>query len=472
MSTNIPAMTYPGRRASTQEMSPRGPPPHAVPHAPRPSTSRSTRRDSYSPLLTTVHKRHALMKERIEQRWAEVNEQLLVMKAEIRQRWRCKEEPSRAQTALLLGVDGPPSTGGSGQRGRNVRREMAAAAGRAVDEGMLADPTNADVLQVHDGQEQRDGEERSFSVDGRRRQRRADAAVASAAFGLEPEADSLPPTPRPPPPDAFTAHADRWERHSLQPLFDPAVASPTSSSSLPGAAALSHAAPLPTSPSAPSALPQTAPARPLTPRHAYSVYLSSTIKNLVALLMQLDKAAMSSIRSSFQHHPDGLQLYAFVLIAMTYMRSCVGSREDIAALIEMFRDIDVNGDEVMEWEEFTSHLVQLASTYGEDTTGSQLPHFTPSIVEDVSTHDRVCDVVRYVPALKKIVLFERNSRRFKVYSTDLKALTTVRGHRAPLLCCEYWEKVAPHTRDVRMQLSPTSALTLFPRCVCCRVGCC
>lgn len=32
----------------------------------------------------------------------------------------------------------------------------------------------------------------------------------------------------------------------------------------------------------------------------------------------------------------------------------------------MFREIDVNGDQSMEWTEFTSYLVELASSYYED----------------------------------------------------------------------------------------------------------
>ena len=431
---------------------------HPPMHSSRPnSASRSHARDTYTPLLTTVHMRHAMMKERIEQRWKEVNHQLRHMRREIRQR---KLAPHTAASPLLDG-EGRGAVGGGSD---GVRQAMAIVASNMVEElraGSMAVSGGGekvvDVLKVHADeddaaeskqQEEVVGDTSAASSDGsdRRKDKVRDAVNSSGnEFGLQEAHDDSDDNEEDTDDeddsgDLYSQHAAHWQQQTLQPIFVPnnnplspkaaasrpmTAADPLNSASATSAASL----PLPSSP-------------PLTPRHSYSVHLSSTIKNLVALLMQLDKHAMSSIRASFQHHPNGLTLYSYLLIAMTYMRSCVGSREDIAALIEMFRDIDVNGDQVMEWEEFTSHLVQLASTYGEDTTSSQLPHFTASSTEDTSTHDRVCDMVRYVPALKRLILFERNSRRYKVYSTDMKALAVVRGHRSALLCCEYWEKGA------------------------------
>ena len=364
------------------------------------------------------------MKSRIQQRWSDAVSQLSIMRRELRARAHPSHlPPTRAQTAQLLGVDAPLPPAGSPSR-----RDVARVAVRVVEEGGLT-VRQADVLRVHG-----EDDEGEREAQGGRRRLRGDAFPPSS-FGLHPGPSPDPsPPPTPHPPDAYAVHSAQWDAQCLRPVFS--AAPPTTNGPSPSPS--QHDQPL--TPADPSPV-TAAPTRPLTPRRAYSVYLSSTIKNLVALLMQLDKQAMAHIRSSFSHHPEGLDLYTFVLIASTYMRSCVGSKEDIAALIEMFRDIDVNGDEVMEWDEFTSHLVQLASTYGEDTTSSQLPHFTPSMVEDTSTHDRVCDVVRYIPALKRCVLFERNSRRFKLYSPhDIKPLCTVRGHRSPLLACEYWEK--------------------------------
>ena len=431
---------------------------HSPAHSPRPnSANRPPARDTYTPLLTTVHMRHAMMKERIEQRWKEVNQQLRHMRREIRQR---KFAPHTAASPLLDG-EGRGGSMGGGLGG--VRQAMALVAGKMVEElrgGSGLNETGekvVDVLKVHaddddvaeSKQQEVVAEDGMAASDGseRRKDRLRDATSSSGnEFGLQ-EADDDSDDDSASDDDGHSAdlynqHAAHWQQQTVQPIFVPSndPLSPKAAASRPMTAsdALNANSASFTSNSATAPPPPSSP--PLTPRHSYSVHLSSTIKNLVALLMQLDKQAMSSIRASFQHHPNGLTLYSYLLIAMTYMRSCVGSREDIAALIEMFRDIDVNGDQVMEWEEFTSHLVQLASTYGEDTTSSQLPHFTASSTEDTSTHDRVCDMVRYIPALKRLILFERNSRRYKVYSTDMKALAVVRGHRSALLCCEYWEK--------------------------------
>ena len=107
-----------------------------------------------------------------------------------------------------------------------------------------------------------------------------------------------------------------------------------------------------------------------------------------------------------------------------------------------------------QFDEFTSHLVQLASTYGADSGSSASsgpsttqPHFIhvslPSC-EDQSLHSRPCEIVKFfggsgVPGtagVHKLVLLERNSRLLKIYNTELQLLKTLRC-RAPILTVEY-----------------------------------
>jgi WD40 repeat protein len=109
----------------------------------------------------------------------------------------------------------------------------------------------------------------------------------------------------------------------------------------------------------------------------------------------------------------------------------------IDALCEMFREIDVNDDGTMQWEEFTEHLVELASTYYQDYHDDHTPHYQYDLMTDTSHHDYPCEYVRYFPGLDRCVVFERSSRRFKLYDKNLKLIKVVRGHRSPMLAAEY-----------------------------------
>lgn len=252
--------------------------------------------------------------------------------------------------------------------------------------------------------------------------------------------------------------------------------------------------------------------RALSPRSLYNESQRVLLKNLVALLMQLDESVLQAIRAEFAAMDSrsdaagtgqgkGLVIYEFVLMLCTHIgmgaaaassalapspaasvaataapasastalvplsssataltvapgggvgglsRRSVTGAADMAALLSMFREVDVDSNNVMEWSEFTSHLVQLASTYGADTGLQSAPHFVPVQVpsqEDQSLHSRPCELVHWfggsgvpgTPGLQKLVLIERNSRLVKVYDTDLSLLRSHRC-RAAVLAVEY-----------------------------------
>jgi len=175
---------------------------------------------------------------------------------------------------------------------------------------------------------------------------------------------------------------------------------------------------------------------PLTPRSIYSKVNADKLRNMVALLMRLDMDAMRRIREEFRRRHWALSVYDFVLVTQANMPSA-SSAEETDALVAMFREIDVNGDGTMQWEEFTSHLVDLASSHYQESKDEHMPHYRYSLLEDTSSHDYHCDFMRYFPGLERLVVFERSSRRVKLYDTKLRLKRMLRGHRGPLLSAEY-----------------------------------
>ena len=81
----------------------------------------------------------------------------------------------------------------------------------------------------------------------------------------------------------------------------------------------------------------------------------------------------------------------------------------------------------------------------------KLPTYSYSINdEDTTPHDCPCDALFHFTNLDKIVLFEKRNVVFKLYNSNLDLLTTVRGHRGPLLsatCNEKHQQIITTSED-------------------------
>lgn len=93
-----------------------------------------------------------------------------------------------------------------------------------------------------------------------------------------------------------------------------------------------------------------APSGSMTPRSSYSAKNEERLRAMVNVLMQLDESGMTKIRKAFERHGWELNCYEFVKIMQCNMAMSTGTFQEMDALCEMFREIDVNGDNTMEWE--------------------------------------------------------------------------------------------------------------------------
>lgn len=72
------------------------------------------------------------------------------------------------------------------------------------------------------------------------------------------------------------------------------------------------------------------------------------------LMMMLDNEKLAALEEEFNEHPNGIELPNFI-----WLMKCAISHppeekyELVNGLIKLFQDIDINGDNQMEWAEFT-----------------------------------------------------------------------------------------------------------------------
>jgi hypothetical protein len=112
---------------------------------------------------------------------------------------------------------------------------------------------------------------------------------------------------------------------------------------------------------------------------------------------------VSSLRQEFQQKDRGLSIAEFVHVMIRFVQSASQTEENsrlqslteeqlVANLCELFAQIDINGDGSMEWEEFTSFIVDTGLTVKNHQPNSiQLYHHVQW--EDCSKHTTFIDRV-------------------------------------------------------------------------------
>jgi hypothetical protein len=134
----------------------------------------------------------------------------------------------------------------------------------------------------------------------------------------------------------------------------------------------------------------------------------------------LHKKKMYIIEQCFHKVGKGLDIKQFckvMLEHLEYDKQDLALRERIAlALIDLFKEIDVNGDETMEWEEFSDHIISLGLLRNDRSFKNVIKNYYPSEnIVDKEKHETGIERVYYFDKLKQLIVLEKDSPRFKVY---------------------------------------------------------
>jgi hypothetical protein len=105
------------------------------------------------------------------------------------------------------------------------------------------------------------------------------------------------------------------------------------------------------------------------------------------------------------------------------------------ALIELFKEIDVNGDGTMEWEEFSNHIIELGLLRNDRSFKNMIKSYFPSeTIVDREKHDNSIENLYYFENLKYLFSVEKDSSRFKVYGiNNANLLYEVNAHKGSIL---------------------------------------
>eukprot|EP00743_Colponemidia_sp_Colp-15_P010004 GILK01010980.1.p1 GENE.GILK01010980.1~~GILK01010980.1.p1 ORF type:complete len:1243 (+),score=229.20 GILK01010980.1:96-3824(+) len=170
------------------------------------------------------------------------------------------------------------------------------------------------------------------------------------------------------------------------------------------------------------------------------------------IMTLLDSNKLSAIKRDFKADGDALSQQQFIQVMLKHLNGVTKPVALVASLTELFDQLDVNGDQTMEWEELSSFIVESGMVRKDQFLVDSIKHYIPSPLRDVSKHETEVDRVRYLPGLDRFVSLERDSRKFKVYDPrNAHLLGDVSGHRGAVLDVEHitdYEFIATCSNDL------------------------
>jgi WD40 repeat protein len=135
---------------------------------------------------------------------------------------------------------------------------------------------------------------------------------------------------------------------------------------------------------------------------------------IMNIMMMLPTEELPKLRKDFDASPDGLKLHQFVR-AMTHRLihdGDVDMNSLVSDLEQLYQEVDVNGDGLMQWDEFTSFVIEAGMVSGKSTASMEQKYTEKENFHDSSHMARH---IRYFPDLKQLAVCEGENNTVKFY---------------------------------------------------------
>jgi len=213
----------------------------------------------------------------------------------------------------------------------------------------------------------------------------------------------------------------------------------------------------------------------VTPRTLYSNKQFLAEQMGLQLMMHLTAERISSMETEFAKRGGGVQMDDFVRIMIAHLPeylkgaprpelqayrlgwegdsttynepnpSRLPEKELVANLCELFKEIDINGDGDLLWEELTSFIVEKAVVFKERYRVTEINdyHQTNITVEQQYRfrHNNYLEKLHYLPKLNQVAVIEQHSPVVSLYhATNGRLVANLKGHRGVPMAMQHVEK--------------------------------
>eukprot|EP01039_Chlorochromonas_danica_P004668 gene4668-5114_t len=179
----------------------------------------------------------------------------------------------------------------------------------------------------------------------------------------------------------------------------------------------------------------------------YSFLRNEREKATFSMMMKMNPEALTNIRKEFFARKDSVTLDEFVYLISKHLLNKKGDdrfvmetpeqREFGTNMYELFKDIDVNGDKLLEWQEFTSFTVEKANLLNKRAKLASIAHYHDSSANlDASAKYRHRhDISKFVniPSIGQFAMVEDHKNAIFVFNSRLgKHVATITTEAAPI----------------------------------------
>lgn len=170
-----------------------------------------------------------------------------------------------------------------------------------------------------------------------------------------------------------------------------------------------------------------------------------------AMTMRMDPSALTNIRKEFFAREDEVTLEEFIYIVEKHLNKSDKQeteqehREFVANMSELFKDIDVNGDGMMEWSEFTTFTVEKANILNKKMKFTAIANYFDSTekLDSSSQHRHRHDYAQAIPikTLNQFAILEDNKNAIYIFnSLNGKLVKTIITDAVPQAIIHVYKK--------------------------------
>jgi WD40 repeat protein len=163
----------------------------------------------------------------------------------------------------------------------------------------------------------------------------------------------------------------------------------------------------------------------LTPRTRYSKQLEEEEELLIDLTMNFEPLTISMLKKEFENSNDSLDLQSFVMALREHLKnwrlkSPNRDKVIVKLLVQLFKDIDMNGNGTLEWDEFTNYIIEKATTLSalKKNRVDAIKSYSQSNIKTSFHSDKMIEKLINMESLDRVGVIEDFSNVVKFYNPD------------------------------------------------------
>lgn len=163
----------------------------------------------------------------------------------------------------------------------------------------------------------------------------------------------------------------------------------------------------------------------LSPRTRYAKQLEEEEELLIDLTMNFEPLTISLLKKEFEASHDSMDLQNFVVVLKEHLRNWrphYPNREKLIVklLVQLFKEIDMNGNGTLEWDEFTNYIIEKATTISalKKNRVDAIKNYSQSLTKSSFRSDKMIEKLINMESLDRVGIIEDFSNVIKFYNPD------------------------------------------------------